>query len=89
MVEVLVDDLPRLRGNLDAAVQSGDADSLRRAAHSLKGSLRFLGDIPSFQIAQTVETKATDKDLANLNALIETLNRELDTLTPSLKQYIQ
>jgi HPt (histidine-containing phosphotransfer) domain-containing protein len=92
VVEVLIKDLPRLRGNIDAAMSGRDADAVRRAAHSLKGSLRFLGDIPGHNLAQQLEDLATAQGSAGVSAVMDDLwvsiQYELDRLAPILEAEI-
>lgn len=92
VVEVLIKDLPRLRNNIDTAMSGRDADAVRRAAHSLKGSLRFLGEIPAHHLSQQLEDLATAQGTAEVSALMDDLwvsiQYELDQLAPILNAEI-
>ena len=55
VVEACLLELPKLLTELDAAIQSADAKSIRRVAHTIKGSVRFFGNGPLGQAASEVE----------------------------------
>ncbi len=55
VVEACLEELPKLLTELDAAIHSADAKSIRRVAHTIKGSVRFFGDGPLGQAAGDVE----------------------------------
>lgn len=88
VVEVLVSDLPRLRGNLVNAFASQDTDAIRRGAHSLKGSLRFLGDIAGHRLSQQLEDLGTDGAFADCVKVWGELQAELDGLNPVLESFL-
>ena len=69
LLRVVLDELlkewPRLLAELNASAASGDAVTLRRAAHTIRGSLRLFGLTTAAQLAGQVET------LARLDKVIE------------------
>ncbi len=69
-------------------LQAGDADSLRRAAHTLKGSMRYFGASRSFDRAYELETLAYRRQLDDAPARAAELEREVDRLIPALQAFI-
>lgn len=55
VVGTLVTEVPKLMGNVRDAVAAGDAHRISRSAHSLKGSLLFLGTTEAATVAQGLE----------------------------------
>jgi HPt (histidine-containing phosphotransfer) domain-containing protein len=51
---------PKLLDRMTAAAASGDADELRLAAHSLKGSSAFLGAVGLSELARRIELDSND-----------------------------
>jgi PAS domain S-box-containing protein len=76
-----------LSANIHEAIAAGDATRLRKAAHTLKGAIATLTTAAPFEVAQRLETMGGNGDLAGaeessaqLDGLIEQLNRELRSL---------
>jgi len=55
LVEVFVQDCPRRIAELEEAVNSGQADLIRRVAHSLKGMVSVFGADRAKSLSQTME----------------------------------
>jgi PAS domain S-box-containing protein len=74
LVETFLQDAPLLLASLRSAQETGQADELRRAAHTLKSNARTFGAAPLADLCQTLESAAkvgvTD-ETAQLVARIE------------------
>jgi signal transduction histidine kinase/DNA-binding response OmpR family regulator len=68
----------RLLGEVRAAITRGDAATLRRTAHALKGSAGYVGARPTVEAAQRLETLGTQGDLAEAANALADLEREFD-----------
>ena len=64
LAELFLEDSPRWLGDIRSALRSGDAAALRRAAHTLRGSVGSLGSRLAEQAAGQLESLAHAGDLA-------------------------
>jgi HPt (histidine-containing phosphotransfer) domain-containing protein len=65
-------------------VQRGDAVALRRAAHSVKGSVGYVAAGPAAEAAQRLEQLATAGDLTGVGEAVARLEGAIHRLTPAL-----
>ncbi|MFN8390958.1 MAG: CHASE4 domain-containing protein [Bdellovibrionota bacterium] len=86
IVECFREEEPPLRVKLAAALESGDGEAIRQAAHAIKASLVNVGARPAAELAFVLEDRGAKKDTADLQASFESLcasidlvYRELDT----------
>jgi HPt (histidine-containing phosphotransfer) domain-containing protein len=80
IIGFFLEDAPPLMDELHDAVQAGDATRVRSAAHALKGLSAGCGGVRAAQAAQRVEHAGAAGDLDDIEALVESLDREFDTL---------
>ena len=73
----LLDSRERLQA-LHAALELGDAEAMRRAAHSFKGSCSNLGAIRLAALCEELETLAQGRQLAGTQGLLERTELEFD-----------
>ena len=89
IVETLVDTGPELVDEASAGVSSGDLKKVAAAAHSLKGSVLFLGIQAVRKPAMGLEANA---DLGNPDALpdlIRELQSDYKAIEQQLKMFLQ
>ena len=84
VVQICLQETPRLMGQIRVAIDASDAASVNRAAHSLRGSMLFLGPVLPCQFAQDLELEAADKDLGRA----EELYRSLESSVGSLREVL-
>jgi PAS domain S-box-containing protein len=84
IIEAFLEETPRQLSAVHKALAESDAPGLRRAAHTIKGALRYFGAEAAFGRALEVETQAHNGDLAGIRPAIEKLERELERITPHL-----
>jgi len=84
LIEVFLQDCPRMTREAREALQSGDALKLKRAAHSLKGAVGILGGKAAFDAALRLETIARQGDLSQAEAAWQILQRALEQLQQAL-----
>jgi CheY-like chemotaxis protein len=81
------EDYPQLWKSVERAAQAGDADTLRRAAHSLKGLAANFSAAACVAAADYIETRARGGDIGNLDAALNKLKVELERLNEALQQH--
>ena len=60
---------------------------LQRAAHTLKGSMRYFGAKVSFDRAYELECQARDGQLQTADETLRSLQAELDQIKPDLQAF--
>ena len=91
IIAILQQETPTLQSELQDAVTDRNADETRKAAHKLKGSVRFLGPNDVHTLAEQIELMDledfgnVDKVCADLFAAIENLSRELTAYVDAAK----
>ncbi|MBL4774675.1 MAG: response regulator [Mariprofundus sp.] len=78
ILDTYVEELPKQRDALIAAIEAGDADELRRCGHRLKGSSRSVAAQELGELCYTFEQLGQSNDLDAASALIE-----------NFKQYVE
>ena len=88
LVAIFLHDTPARIAEISAALAAGDAPTLTRAAHSIKGSAGNFGAEQLAAISRAIETHAKAGDLAALPALQPELHAAFErvrvALTPIL-----
>jgi two-component system sensor histidine kinase/response regulator len=86
LVEIFVNDYPQMLNTLRKSLESTDAETLSRTAHSLKGMLRnFQADAVADK-AFELEKIGKQGELDNAGQIIESLTGQLDDVARKLKQ---
>jgi CheY-like chemotaxis protein len=88
MVNMFLVEAPRLLAEARRSAADGDPAALRRSAHTLKASLRYIGAEMTAIRAGQLEQQATASDLANAGPRIDTLEQELQQIVPLLKAFL-
>ena len=73
VVEIFLDDYPRLLDNLRRSSVEGDCDTFMRTAHSLKGMLKNFQAETAAETAFELEKKGKEKNMGDVQAGIESL----------------
>ncbi len=84
VVDAFLEESPQLLDRMRIAIESGDADALQRAAHTMKGSLRFFGVAHAAELAWQLETAGKTNALADAPNLFQQLETLARTLEPTL-----
>jgi HPt (histidine-containing phosphotransfer) domain-containing protein len=79
-------DAPRLLDEIRAALAAGDADTVHRAAHGLRGAAGYVGGKPAADAAQALESAAAAGQLSNSPHAFEKLKTEVNRLTAVLAE---
>jgi len=88
VVEVFSGEGPRLLADLRQAAAAKNADTVRRAAHTLKGSLRMLGHQRAMTLAEEIESRGSSGELDQVNESIAGLGTCLEELMPRLAEFL-
>ncbi len=89
MAAMFLEETPKLLKECQDALASGDAKSLRRAAHTIKGSAAIFAAEKATAAALHLETLAKEGRLEEAPAACTELETELDRLTPLLTRRIE
>jgi signal transduction histidine kinase/CheY-like chemotaxis protein len=89
IVEVYLRDLPQREKEMSDALALGDAPTLARAAHTMKGVLLTLAGAPAADVALRLEIVARCGNLAEAEPLVAELRNELSLLSPALRELLR
>jgi HPt (histidine-containing phosphotransfer) domain-containing protein len=88
LLQILLDALPRMAGDIRAAVAAANAEGLTMAAHALKGSAANLAAERVGKIAARLELMGRKQDLTGLRGVHAELEVELGRLVEQLKDIL-
>ncbi len=88
LLTAFLQECPAMMEQSLAAYRRGDAATLRRAAHTLKGSLRYLGAGAAAQLASELESAAQHAELALVVKLLPRLESEVGPLLADVRRYL-
>ena len=87
MSGILLEDAPKLVGDLGDAVKANNAVDVRMRAHAVKGLFLGCGGVRAAHIAQQLENAGHSFDLSQASELYSKLTIGFDALTHALRQY--
>ena len=87
LVEIFLNEGPRLVGVAQQALADHDGGALQIAAHTLKGNARYFGAQPAAEAAFAVERCAAQGELDTAAPLLARLASRIDQLLPELRAY--
>jgi HPt (histidine-containing phosphotransfer) domain-containing protein len=87
IVDTVLEETPRLLGEIREAVGGSDLGALQLAAHTLKGSIRYFGQGPAYQQAYRLEEMGRDGDLEGAGEAVAALEGEIAQLNSILLDY--
>jgi CheY-like chemotaxis protein/HPt (histidine-containing phosphotransfer) domain-containing protein len=88
LVQMFLAECPQWLANARRAAAAGDGAELKRAAHTVKGTLGHFGAWPGFEAARRLETLARDGILEGAEEALAALERELQRCTPLLAEFV-
>lgn len=80
VVDVSLDECPRLMDSIRAALDGDDAGAMEHAAHTLKGTVANIGAGPTRELCQRLETMGVEGDLTGASDVVTALEPELERL---------
>ena len=87
LVQVLQKETPRLIGEIENAIATSDAAALRLHAHTLKGSVRFLGPVSLAQPAEELEQIGSSGQVSSTAPVLAELRSKWDSLQDELGRF--
>ncbi|MHC4341245.1 MAG: Hpt domain-containing response regulator [Planctomycetota bacterium] len=87
MAAAFVEEAPGWMGALQAAIASGDLPGMRRAAHTLYGSLRYFDAARAVELADILVAKAKRGESDGVSDLVRELEAELSRLLPAIEEF--
>ena len=79
-----LEDSPNQITEMKAALERHDCPGIRKSAHTLKGSLGYLGAVQAGALAARMERLAAEGELAECRRMFQTLVRALERLTAEI-----
>jgi signal transduction histidine kinase/DNA-binding response OmpR family regulator len=89
IAEAFLEEHPRRIDEIRRAIDSADWELLHRAAHTIKGSMRYFGAAAVFDRAFGLEQLAANQSLEGAEEIFGLLKQELAKLVPHLINYVQ
>jgi CheY-like chemotaxis protein len=86
VTETAVSEVPRLMGAIRQAFDARDGEALRRAAHTLKGSIRYFGQTPAFDQVCRLEAMGYGDQFELAEPALAALEQHVDRLLSALRQ---
>jgi HPt (histidine-containing phosphotransfer) domain-containing protein len=88
IVELFAADSPRLLGELRQASADGNAEILKRAAHTLKGAASNFGALAVVDAARVLETMGREGNLADAPVVCGRLEESLRAFEDGLAKFV-
>jgi len=85
LVDTFLEDSPKLVHEMKAALQSGDADSFRRAAHSLKSNSATFGATRLSELSRELEMLGRERRLSEAVPRLPAVEDALAAASAELK----
>jgi HPt (histidine-containing phosphotransfer) domain-containing protein len=85
MIDTFLADSPPLLAALHESLERGDADELRRAAHTLKSNGRTFGAGGFSDLCRELEERAKSGELGGAGALVDRIDREYEAVAEALR----
>ena len=86
VLQVFLEECPRMLQELRGAVDQGDPKLVRRAAHSMKGALLNISAAPAADKANQLELLGSEEQLAESAPVLERLQQEVERLQQVLAE---
>jgi HPt (histidine-containing phosphotransfer) domain-containing protein len=88
-VQMLIEDYPPMLTSIQKALADGDADALKRAAHSLKGMAGNFQATAAEKTALRLEQMGRKGDISNARAVFDRLVRQMESVRQGLLKMIE
>ena len=85
IARLFLDDYPKLLEELKAGAARGDAKTVERTAHGLKGSVSNFGARAAVEAALALENMGRQQQLSDIDGRMRVLEQALETLRPELE----
>ena len=89
VLEELLKEWPKLLAELSRAATADDVTTLRRAAHTIRGSLQFFGFTDAVHTAEHIETLAQSGKTPNVVGLLPTFEEQVHSVLDEVKRWLE
>ena len=89
IVEAFLEEQPQRVADIRRGIEQADFELLNRAAHTVKGSMRYFSAQQVYERAQALEQLGARKSLEGADLEVRRLEQELEKLLPVLVDYVQ
>ncbi|MBC8356013.1 MAG: response regulator [Planctomycetes bacterium] len=89
IIHAYLDEVPNMVSQMYDALTKQDASTFQRAAHTLKGSLRYFGASEAFDMAYELECSGRNGDFEAVPELLAKVEAELAKIEPELQSFLQ
>jgi len=89
LVQLCYDDAPRLIAEIRKAIELEQASELKASAHSLKGSMLFLGPTAAAQQAEKLESHGASKNIRAAKEQLPEFEIQMQRLLAELSSFLQ
>ncbi len=89
IVDAFIEECPRLLDQIHDAIQTSNCSLLQRAAHTIKGSMRYFGGQYIFDLAFELESLGRQGSLEGAPDRLQKLETALDRLRPEMVAFSQ
>ena len=86
---LFLDEVPKRIDALRSAVRAGDALTVQRTAHSLKGSSGNIGARAMHEVCRQLDERAKSSDLATLHPLVDALVAEYRKVETEMRRLLR
>jgi HPt (histidine-containing phosphotransfer) domain-containing protein len=86
---IFLAELPKRLDALRRAVSADDATTVKRVAHTLRGSSAYLGAKEVVRLCQDLEARAAAREVAGAAPLLDALEAETDRVQALLRREIE
>lgn len=86
LIDTFLDDAPKLVAQIRAALDAQDADSFRRASHSLKSNAATFGAMALAELAKGLETLGKENRLEDTGNRLTLLDEAVNSASDELKR---
>ncbi len=88
LIELFLGDGLKLVAEMRTAVEQNDADSLERAAHTLRGVVRIFGAPRVCDLAMEIETMAAEGRVGDVRRSLDAVRDAVDELCDAMRVYV-
>ncbi len=89
VLEELLKEWPKLLAELNRSATTGDVATLRRAAHTIRGSLQFFGFTDAVHTAEHIEALAHSGKTPNVVGLLPTFEEQVHSVLAEVKRWLE
>jgi PAS domain S-box-containing protein len=89
VIEAFLSEYPDLVAQLRESLENRDSVTMQRAAHTLKGSMRYFGAARAFDLALKLETMGRGGRTEGAHGPLSALEGQLERMRPLLEAFVQ